>query len=93
MSDKRWTVTIKRDGGNECTVSFTICDGNKAERGCPHDAALAAAIGAGIKAVTPSDEPWRIAVVVNLLDWLSSYDGSPEMEEIAQKAREVFDAL
>lgn len=35
----------------------------------------------------------RLAVVVNLLDWLASYDGSPELDAIAAKAKEVFDAL
>lgn len=96
-SNDRWTVTIERDGREQCEVGFTTYDGGddgQAERGYATDVALAVAIGQAIKAVTPADEqPWRLAVVVNLIDWLSKFDGGPEFGEIAQKAREVFDAL
>ena len=98
-SNDRWTVTIEREGRNQCEVTFTEYDGGEeaekdAERGYATDVALAVALGQAIKAVSPGDEqPWRLAVVVNLLDWLAKFDGSPELGAIADKAKEVFDAL
>jgi hypothetical protein len=96
-SNDRWTVTIEREGKSEMSASFTEYDGGddqEPEAGYPCDVALAAALGQAIKAASPGDEdPWRLAVVVNLLNWLEKFDGSPELAEIADKAKEVFGML
>jgi len=96
-SNDRWTVTIEREGQIQCEVSFTQYNGGddgQAEFGYGTDLALAVALGQAIKAVSPGDEnPWRLAVVVNLLDWLSKFDGSQELGAVAEKAKETFNAL
>jgi hypothetical protein len=87
-----WNVRIERQGMYPCRVEFAVYDDkDEPEIGYADDLALAVALGSAIKAVTPGDEqPWRLAVVVNLLDWLDKYDGSPELAQIASKAREVW---
>lgn len=92
-----WLVLLQRKSERPISVEFAEAydkNGDSAEYGYEDDFVLGSLIGMAIKAVTPGDDqPWRLAVVCNLLDYLGRFDASPEMVRLQKAAREVWESL
>lgn len=92
----RWTVTIRRDGKNEAEVTVVERDvpDENTQFGYGTDLALAHALGHALRAHAMHEEnPWLLATVACLLEYLAVWGRGPEWNALYQAAKGIFAML